>query len=124
MATKKIVLEAIPETDVFRATINGKPAIVAYHTRNRNSEERANSSVTMREVKLNSATALAKTEKAVAYVGVQVSVKKRWNSGWLIPMSLFKKFKQGEFDFALSKKAQAAYGADEHSLTEVHFVVG
>lgn len=117
----KIKLEAIPETDVFRTTINGKPVVVAFHTRNRDSEERANKSVTMREPKLNSATALAKTEKAAAYVAVQVTVKKKWSSGWLIPMALFRKFKHGERDFALSSKARTAYAADESSLTEVHF---
>lgn len=122
-AQHSLTLNGVPETDVYRAELNGKAIIVAFHTRNRAKESDQFKAITLREGRLDQATALAKTEKAAPYVAVEITVGEKWASGWLIPMALYRKFKQCETDFVLSQKARAAYTNAAEALTGVHFEI-
>lgn len=113
-------LKPVDGSKVFMATVHGKKAVVVFQERNRSKADFRNNNVTMPESKLADGSKLAKESGAPIYVGLQVKVNGRWDSGWLIPAVLFKQHRRGK-DFSLTSDARAAYMADKSSVVGVKF---
>jgi len=113
-------LKPVDGSKVFMATVHGKKAVVVFQERNRSKADFRYNAVTIPDSKFADASKAAKESGAPIYVGLQVKVNGRWDSGWLIPAVLFKQHRRGN-DFNLSADSRAAYMADKSSLLGVRF---
>jgi hypothetical protein len=120
-AKTTLELKSVESYKAFMATVHGKKAVVVFQERNRSKAELRNNPVTIPESRFADGSKLAKESGAPIYVGLQVKVAGRWDSGWLIPAVLFKQWRRKQ-DFVLTPDARAAYAADKSSVLGVRFV--
>jgi hypothetical protein len=115
--THHIELFPVAETSAYHTTLQkqGK-AVVCFGERNRGSAAGRYNSVTLSEARYDAAQKAAKTLGLPLYIGLQVRVAGRWDSGWLIPVALFKQHKHGESDFSLGTQARIAYAGSDDAL--------
>lgn len=118
-----IELHPTDDRGVFAAKISGKRVVVCFTTRDRSSADKRFVSVTIAQSRLKAAATAANKDSLPVLVGVAVTVKGRWSSGWILPLDLFKKQAVSKSDFALSAAARTAYAASADALTGVKFVI-
>jgi len=114
--TARIELSPVAEIGgVYTTQHGGKKVVVCYVARNRATADDRFDTLTISEKRFEAAQKSAKTLALEMFVGAQVNVAGRWDSGWLVTAKLFKQTKCGELDFNLSGVARAAYAADQES---------
>jgi hypothetical protein len=121
--TTTLELHPTEDRGVFTAKIGGKRTVVCFTARDRASADKRFVSVTIAPTRLKAASTAANKDSLPVLVGVAVSVKGRWSSGWILPLDLFKKQAVSKSDFALSASARTAYAASADALTGVKFVI-
>lgn len=118
-----IELHPTEDRGVFTAKVSGKRTVICFTARDRASADKRLVSVTIAPARLKAASAAAHKDSLPVLVAVAVTVKGRWNSGWILPLDLFKKEAVSKSDFALSASARAAYAESADALTGVKFVI-
>lgn len=113
--THQIILTPVAGYRAHTTVVHGKKAVVVFQERNRGKADARYNSVTVSDGKISDGVKAAKQSDLPLYIGLQVRVSGRWDSGWLIPAALFKQWRRGQ-DFNLGIEARAAYAADKESL--------
>lgn len=113
-------LEPMPQCKAFAAKVHGRNSMVVFQERNRSKADFRYNPVTIPESKFAGASRVAKQHSLPIYVGLQIRVNGKWDSGWLIPAVLFKQWRRNQ-DFLLTADARSAYAADKSSVLGVRF---
>lgn len=123
MKKNTLELRPVPDSKAFTAAVHGQRAVVCFYERNRAAAADRFDSVAINEAVWKDARKLAKIESLPLFVGLQIRVGGKLDSGYLVPLATFTKFKLRECDMGLGKAARTAYAEDKKCILDVRFVI-
>jgi hypothetical protein len=123
MKKNTLELRPVPDSKTYTAAVRGQRAVVCFYERNRAEAAHRFDSVAINEAVWKDARKLAKNESLPLFVGLQIRVGGKLDSGYLVPLATFTKFKLRECDMGLGKAARTAYAEDAASMIGVRFVI-
>lgn len=106
------------ERGVYLATIHGKPAVVAFRRRNRQSDDTLHNSVTFNPAQIRHANAAATKAGYPAWVAVEIQLKGKHVYGFAMPADAehWGKMHTSAADFPMSEKAREIYSGSDAIL--------
>ena len=114
-------LKTVDGVKAHTALVRGRKAVVAFQERNRAEASHRFDGVALSTARMEACKKLAKAESLPLYVGLQVRVGGKLDSGYLINYEIWKKLTNPAGDFILSTPARLAY--QEGGMVGVKFEI-